>query len=65
MGRGQEMMQQLQEVLAEFEEAVKRREHKGLLESKVALQQDVDKARDRVVEVVVALVRAGNRANKA
>ncbi len=61
MGRGQEMMKQVQEALAGFEEAVVRREHKGLLESKVSLQQDVDNARQRVVDVVVALVRAGEK----
>lgn len=61
MGKGQEMMQQLQEALAEFEEAIKQRENRKLLDSKVALQQNVDKARQNVVDVVVELVRGRER----
>jgi hypothetical protein len=37
---------------------VKEREHPGLLRNKVALQQDVDTARQRVVEVVVQIAVA-------
>jgi hypothetical protein len=51
------MMQELQEALGAFEEAIVRRENKKLLESKVSLQQDVDKQRQKVVDVVVGLVR--------
>ncbi len=57
MGKGQAMMQELQEALGAFEEAIVRRENKKLLESKVSLQQDVDKQRQKVVDVVVGLVR--------
>ncbi len=57
MGRGQEMMKQVQDALHGFEEAIVKREHKGMLEGKVPLQQEVDKARQHVVDVVVALVR--------
>ncbi len=62
MGRGQEMMKQVQDALHGFEEAIVKREHKGMLESKVPLQQEVDKTRQRVVDVVVALVRANETA---
>ena len=55
------MMKQIQEALTGFEEAVVRRENKKLLETKIPLQQGVDKARDRVVQVVVELVRANER----
>lgn len=57
MPGGREMMHRLQEALTAFEEAIKRREHRKPLESKFPLQQDVDHAREHVVEVVVELVR--------
>jgi hypothetical protein len=57
MGKGQAMMQELQEALGAFEDSVVRREHKRMLESKVALQQEVDKRRQAVVDVVVGLIR--------
>lgn len=62
MGRGQEMMKQVQEALHSFEEAIVKREHKGILEGKVPLQQEVDNARQHIVDVVVALVRANETA---
>ncbi len=58
MGTGRESLQRVQQALTEFENAVIRREHKKLLESKISLQQDVDTARQRVVDVVVQLVTA-------
>lgn len=58
MPGGKEMMQRLQEALAVFEEAIKRREHAAYLDSKVTLQQEVDDTRHRVVAVVVDLVRS-------
>lgn len=54
-------MQQLQGALGKFEEAIKRREHANLLDSKVTMQQEVDHARERVVEVVVDLVRGARQ----
>lgn len=57
MPGGKEMMQKLQESLKGFEEAIKHREHAKFLDSKVSLQQEVDDARHRVVNVVVGLVR--------
>ena len=58
MSQGRMDLQQLQHVLSEFEQAVVHREHKNLLDSKVALQQDVDVVRQKVVDVVVKLVTA-------
>ncbi len=57
MAGGKEMMKQVQDALSAFEESIVAREHKGMLGSKVALQQEVDKTRDAVVSVVVRLVR--------
>ena len=44
------------EAIDEFEEAVKRHEHKRLLESEVVLRQEVDKARQQLVDTVSRLV---------
>ncbi len=44
------------EAIDEFEEAVKRHEHKKLLESEVVLRQEVDKARQHLVDTVSRLV---------
>jgi hypothetical protein len=56
MGKGQEYVKRVQEALDGFEKAVVRRENKGLMESKVALQQEVDRAREHVLEVVAKIV---------
>lgn len=56
MGKGMEHQQRIQEALQAFEDAVVRRENKQLLESKVPLQQDVDRARSKVLEVVAKVV---------
>ena len=56
MSRGKEMMKKVQDALGAFEEAIVAREARRL-GSKVTLQQDVDRARDAVVNVVVSLVR--------
>lgn len=58
MSVGKEHLQKLHEALAGFEAAIKEREHPGLLRNKVALQQDVDNSRQRVVEVVVQIAAA-------
>lgn len=58
MSVGKEHLQKLHEALERFETAIKEREHPGLLRNKVALQQDVDNARQRVVEVVVQIAVA-------
>lgn len=56
MGKGMEYQQRLHEALEAFEEAVVRRENKQLLESKVPLQQEVDRARAKLLEVVAKVV---------
>ena len=56
MSRGKEMMKKLQDSLAKFEGAIVARESRHI-GGKVVLQQEVDKAREAVVNVVVTLVR--------
>ena len=56
MGKGMEYQQRIQEALGAFENAIVRRENKQLLESKVPLQQEVDRARSKVLEVVAKVV---------
>jgi len=56
MGKGMEYQQRIQEALQAFEAAIVRRENKQMLESKVPLQQDVDRARARVLETVAKVV---------
>ncbi len=58
MSVGKEYLRQLHEVLAEFEEAIKARENRVMFSGKVTAQQDVDNARERVVQVVVDIVTA-------
>jgi len=58
MSTGRENLQKVQHALSEFEGSIVHREHKKMLESKVSLQQDVDAARQRVIDVVVELVTA-------
>jgi hypothetical protein len=56
MSKGREDLHRLQQALNGFEDAIVRREHKKMLESKVPLQQQVDTAHKHVVDVVVSLV---------
>ena len=56
MSVGKEYLRRIHEVLAEFEEAVKQHANPGVLGASVALQQNVDRARQNVVEVVVDIV---------
>ena len=58
MSVGKEHLQKLHEALAHFEAAIKQREHPGFLGKQVSLQQDVDTARQRVVDVVVQIAVA-------
>jgi hypothetical protein len=58
MGKGKEYQQQINEALDAFETAIVRREQRSLLESKVPLQQEVDRARAKVLEVVAKVVAA-------
>jgi predicted DNA-binding protein (UPF0251 family) len=56
MSVGKEYLKQIHEALAAFEEAIKQRENAALYAGKTSLQQDVDKAREKVVQVVVDIV---------
>ncbi len=56
MSTGLEYQQQIIEVLTAFEQAVVKRQ-KRLVGSKVPLQADVDAARDRLLKVVVDIVK--------
>ncbi|HEX9579658.1 MAG TPA: hypothetical protein VF970_01000 [Gemmatimonadales bacterium] len=56
MGKGQEYVQRVAEALDQFEQAVVRREHKKPLQGKVPLQQDVDRAREQLKEVIAKVV---------
>ena len=56
MGKGHDDLQTLHAALAKFEEAIRQREHRGPLTSKVTTQQEADTARQQVVEVVVQMV---------
>ena len=56
MSVGKEYLRRIHEALAEFEEAVKQHANPGVLGTSVASQQNVDRARQNVVEVVVDIV---------
>lgn len=51
-----EVLVNVREALREFEEAVKHHEHRAIGESEVVRRQEVDFARDHVVEVVRSLI---------
>lgn len=57
MGKGQEYVKRVREALDQFEQAVVRREKKlPLVESKVSYQQEVDRAREQLMQVVAQVV---------
>lgn len=57
MAKGQEYVRRVREALHNLEQAVARRENKKpLVDSKVTLQQDVDRAREQVMEVIAKVV---------
>ena len=56
MGKGHEYQHKIYEALSEFEDAIVHREHKKMLESKIPLQQEVDRARQHVVDLLVKIV---------
>jgi len=58
MGKGHEDLHTLHEALATFEEAIRQRERRSPLTSKVTTKQATDEARQNVVEVVVQMVTA-------
>ncbi len=66
MSKGHELLHSLHDSLAAFEEAVVHREHKKpFIDSKVSLQQEVDGARQRVVDQVLELVKEAREAYPA
>ncbi|OGU00897.1 MAG: hypothetical protein A2W29_00655 [Gemmatimonadetes bacterium RBG_16_66_8] len=57
MGKGQEYLKRVGAALEVYERAVVRREHaKPLIDSKVSLQQEVDRARDDLMNVIAKVV---------
>ena len=56
MSVGKEYLKRIHDALAEFEEAVRRHERPELFEGKTSLQQTLDGAREKVVQVVVDIV---------
>lgn len=62
--KGKEFVRRLNETLIEFEQAVVRRERKGMLDSAVTLQQEVDKARQRVIETAVQIAKEAREVYK-
>jgi hypothetical protein len=56
MSKGMEYQRRIQEAIEQFEAAVVRREKKGILESGLPLQQDVDRAREQLLNVVAQVV---------
>ena len=65
MSVGKEYLRVLHEALAEFEAAVRKHEKPDMLASRVSLQQDVDKARERVVDTVGNIVTQDRMARGA
>jgi len=63
MSVGKEYLRRIHEALAEFEEAIKQHANPGVLGTSVAGQQTVDRARQKVVDVVVDIVTK-DRMNK-
>jgi len=56
MSTGREYLARIHEKLRAFEEAVVEREKFKPLDSKVTRQQDVDSARDKLLETIVDIV---------
>ncbi len=56
MGQGREYLAKIHERLRHFEDAVVVREKWKPLESKVTRQQDVDSAREKLVDAIVEIV---------
>ncbi len=66
MSKGKELLHNLHEALARFEKAIVQREHqKPFIDSKVSFQQEVDGARQRVVDQVLELVKEAREAYPA
>ena len=65
MSTGRENQHKIYEALSAFEKAVVNREHKKMLESKVPLQQEVDRARSHVVDLFVKMVTEARMESQA
>lgn len=65
MSNGRQQLHRIHEALGAFERAVVAREHKGITQSAVVLQQDVDRARDALVKTVVDMVTEAKLSPKA
>ncbi len=55
--RDAQVLHPVHEALHEFEEAVKKHEHRSLTESEVSRRQVVDRARQQVLDVVLELAK--------
>ncbi|MDH3291212.1 MAG: hypothetical protein OEO20_06710 [Gemmatimonadota bacterium] len=64
MGLGHEYLSRIHEALRDFESAVCDREKFKPLESKVTRQQDVDHARQRLIDAIVDIVTKERLAKK-
>ena len=62
MGKGHEFLHRLNETLLDFEQAVVLREHKRMLDSTISLQQDVDEARQKVIQAAVDIAKEAREA---
>ena len=51
-----ELIRPMQAALHEFEEAIKKHEHHSLFESEILRRQEVDRAREHVIEKVLELL---------
>ena len=51
-----EILQPVNDALDHFEEAVKTHEHRSLTETEMVRRQDVDQAREKVLDAVLALL---------
>ena len=64
MPTGKENLKRIHDAVAAFEEAVAAREHKGLTQSRTALQQEVDRTRDALVKLIVTMVTEARLQNQ-
>jgi hypothetical protein len=55
-----EILHPVKEALHQFEEAVKTHEHRSLTESEMVRRQEVDRAREEVLDTVIALLEGAD-----
>ena len=56
MRPGHEYLSEINKAINNYEDAIVHRENKKMLESKVTLQQDADRARENLVDTIVKIV---------